>query len=490
LLGKPLSMIRPARSAEQPACAGAGSDHGEPKWEETVLCKKTGADLPVEIMERVVRFQGEPQTLMVARDLTVRKHMEQEKAILENRLRQVQKMEAIGRLASGVAHDMNNILTAVLAHANLLKVRVAVGHPSWMAGDVIEKAVRRGKELTSRLLGFARQGKHHHVDVDMHDLIQEVIQLLERTVNKTITFQSELSAAQPCVVGDPNQLYQILMNLAVNACDAMRDSGVLSVQTTNEHVTPEQASRIPGLSTGDYVMIRVTDSGAGIPPDIQGKIFEPFFTTKEHGQGTGMGLAMVYGIVKNHRGYIGVTSTQGGGTTMCVYLPSTPYAALKTPSLPTKKSCHGTGHILVVDDEKGVAEAAQAILEHLGYQVSVVLKGQDAVMFCQDSEAHVDVVVLDMVMPDMSGAECFAQLRAMRPDIRVILCTGYDRNHAVQDLLDQGMAAFIQKPYDLEELAHVCSLVLNDGKQVEAAVNGASASPRNTCRTGYASMTT
>ncbi|MDH5295880.1 MAG: response regulator, partial [Nitrospirota bacterium] len=384
LIGKALSLIRPESPVERSVTTSAGPSSGLPKWEETVLRKKTGTDLPVEMMERVVRFQGQRQTLLVARDLTARKHMEQEKATLEHQLRQVQKMEAVGRLASGVAHDINNILTAILAHASLVKVRAEAGTPLKMTGEVIEKAVHRGKELTSQLLGFARQGKHHHVAVDIHDVIQEVIGLLGRTINKTITFQADLSAEKPCVVGDPNQLYQILMNLAVNACDAMGDSGELIVQTVNECVTPEQASHVPGLYAGDYVLIRVTDTGSGIPPDIQGKIFEPFFTTKEQGQGTGMGLAMVYGIVKNHRGYIGVTSTLGGGTTMRVYLPSSPSAAPKAIKVPTKEPSHGTGHILIVDDQKDVAEAAQAILEYLGYHVTVVLNGKEAVTLCQD----------------------------------------------------------------------------------------------------------
>ncbi|MEO8327587.1 MAG: response regulator, partial [Nitrospirota bacterium] len=467
LKGKAFSLIKPEPSDAEFRPTMPNPARGGARWEETFLRQKNGSNLPVERMERVVQFLGQRQTLFIARDLTARKRMEEENIALEHQLRQVQKMEAIGRLASGVAHDMNNTLTAIMAHASLFKIQEKTDTPLWAAGDIIEKAVRRGKELTSQLLGYARQGKHHDVTVDTHDVIQEVMTLLGRTIHKMITFRADLSATKPYVVGDPNQLYQILMNLGVNACDAMGERGELFVQTSNETVTPEYASRVPGLCAGDYVLIRVTDTGTGMSLETQRHIFEPFFTTKEQGQGTGMGLAMVYGIVKNHRGYIGVTSSLGCGTTMRVYLPDASCATLKTAPVKTTEPSYGTGHIVVVDDEKDVGEAAQAILEFLGYQVTVVLNGKEAVKICQNLAVPVDVVLLDMVMPEMSGATCFEELRAIRPDLKVILCTGYDRNHAVQDLFNQGVVGFIQKPYDVDELAHACQIVLENDNSVE-----------------------
>ena len=466
-----LESIRPSRLN-----ASLGPDNVRvkdvaPRWTEALLKRKDDTDLPVELMEQAVRFQGHRQTLLVARDMTARRHMAQENATLEQQLRQVQKMEAVGRLASGVAHDMNNILTAILAHAGLLKARVDENNPSWIAGDVIEKAVHRGKELTSQLLGFARQGKHHHVPVDVHGVIQEVIGLLGRTVDKTITLQTDLLAEEPWVVGDPNQLYQVLMNLAVNASDAMSDKGEVIFQTSNESVSSAQASHIPGLVPGDYVVVRVTDTGGGMPQDVQAHIFEPFFTTKEQGRGSGMGLAMVYGIVKNHHGYIGVTSTQGVGTTMRVYLPSVLFDEPQMKSATAVMRSEGTGHVLIIDDEKAVAEAAQAILEFLGYATTIRLSGRDAVAFCQDFRHQVDLVLLDMVMPDMSGSDCFAELRRLRPESKIVLCTGYDRNHAVQELLNQGVVGFIQKPYDLDELAQVCADVLKQHAPAEACLS-------------------
>ncbi|MDR4494382.1 MAG: response regulator [Nitrospirales bacterium] len=456
LVGKPLAMLYPATESIEIRSSWPACFSPDGHWSEAILLGRDGSQVCTEKTVRPVRFGGKPHMLLIARDLSGRKQMEADKAKLEQQLRQVQKMEAIGRLASGVAHDMNNIMTAILSHASLLKSRSEPEDGAWTVGNVIEKAVRRGRELTSQLLGFARQGKHHHVPVDLHDVIREVVHLLERTMGKTIAFQMEFNAGQPWIEGDPNQMFQVFMNLSVNACDAMGTSGELRFATSNETVSDMQASHVPGLYPGDYVVVRVTDSGEGIPAEVQGKIFEPFFSTKESGKGSGMGLAMVYGIVKNHRGYIGVTSTFGAGTTMKVYLP----ASSQVPSKPlvSQKSApsKGTGHILVVDDEREVAEATSAVLKYLGYQVAVVLNGKEAIEYCQDARNQVDIVVLDMVMPDMPGPECFAHLKQWIPDIKVILCTGYDRNHAVQELLNQGVVAFLQKPYEIDQIAKVC----------------------------------
>ena len=472
LLGIPVSHLSEDQFVLPRAQANWESNEKRLQWTDAGMRRKDGTELPVEMMTRSVRFHGQSQTLLIARDMTVRQQMAGENATLERQLRQVHKMEAVGRLASGVAHDMNNILTAILAHAGLLKARVDVNNPFWNAGDVIEKAVHRGKELTSQLLGFARQGKHHHVPVDIHSVIQEVTGLLGRTVDKTITLQTDLLAEEPWVVGDPNQIYQVLMNLAVNASDAMRHKGEIIFQTSNELVSSAQALHIPGLAAGDYVVIRVTDTGDGMSQDVQAHIFEPFFTTKEQSQGSGMGLAMVYGIVKNHHGYIGVTSTRGVGTTMRVYLPSVLCDEPQTKAAPAATRSEGMGHVLIIDDEKAVAEAAQAILEFLGYATTIRLSGLEAVAFCQNSKHHVDLVLLDMVMPDMSGSECFAELRRIRPESKILLCTGYDRNHAVQELLNQGVVGFIQKPYDLDELARVCADALKQPTPAQVCASG------------------
>lgn len=461
VIGQSLGTLLSERVMTGQECDGGYTPSaGRGGWQEIVMLGNQDIQLVTETFQRAVKFEGKPHTLLVARNVTDRKRMEMENAKLETQLRQVQKMEAIGRLASGVAHDMNNIMTAILGHASLLKARTEAQDGVWKVGEVIERAVHRGRELTSQLLGFARQGKHHHVPVNLHDVIREVTALLSRTMEKTIVFQTESAAVHPWIVGDPNQIFQVVMNLSVNACDAMAKVGELRISTTNETVSLKQAAHVPGLQAGDYVVLRVTDTGEGIPPELQSKIFEPFFSTKESGKGTGMGLAMVYGIVKNHRGYIGVNSLQGAGTTMKVYLPVAPVPSTQDSIAKSRPVLsQGTGHILVIDDETDVAEAAKAVLEFLGYRVTVYLSGKEAVAYCRESGESVDLVLLDMIMPDMSGAECFAQLQSIQPAIKVILCTGYDRNHAVQELLDQGVAAFIQKPYDIDRLAKVCTEV-------------------------------
>ncbi len=472
LIGRTLSEIHPHFMKTMSSASNLEDKKEHSRWTDSLLRQKDGTEIPVEQIEREVRFQGRRQTLCVARDMTVRQQMAAENTQLEQQLRQVQKMEAVGRLASGVAHDMNNILTAILAHAGLLKARGEESQGSWKAGDVIEKAAHRGKELTSQLLGFSRQGKHHHVPVDLHSVIQEVTGLLSRTVEKKIALHTELLAEEPWVVGDPNQLFQVLMNLAVNASDAMSDKGDLVFQTSNETVSAGQASHIPGLAAGDYVVVRVTDTGDGIPQEVQAHIFEPFFTTKELGRGSGMGLAMVYGIVKNHHGYIGVTSTLGVGTTMRVYLPSILCEVPQISSDAVPAPSVGTGHVLIIDDEEAVAEAAQAILEYVGYTTTICLGGREAVEYFQKSGQGVDLVLLDMVMPEMSGPECFAELRRIWPDSKILLCTGYDRNHAVQELLNQGTVGFIQKPYDLDELAQVCADAIQQPASSEPCLSG------------------
>ncbi|HET9298812.1 MAG TPA: ATP-binding protein, partial [Candidatus Polarisedimenticolaceae bacterium] len=392
-------------------------------------------------------------TVGVALDVTERKRAEealrQSEAALserEEQLRQSQKMEAIGTLAGGVAHDFNNILTGILGYAALLKRGAAPGDRVHKAAEVIEKAAERGASLTRQLLGFARRGKNQTVAVELGESLREVVALLGRTVDKSILIDLKAPAAPLFTCGDPAQIQQVMLNLAVNARDAMPEGGTLTL----------------GAEALDSACVRlcVRDTGCGIPEENLARIFEPFFTTKERGKGTGMGLAMVYGIVQNHGGSVQVTSRPGEGTLVQVDLPR-----IEAPVLPADReesACvpvtRGAGSILVVDDEEVVRQATAAFLQELGYRVAVAEDGRAALAHYHHHET--DLVLLDLVMPGMGGRECFRALKALDPGVRAVLCSGYGFNIAAQELLDEGVLEFLPKPYALLDLGATVARVL------------------------------
>lgn len=397
--------------------------------------------------------QGQVVTVLnTVRDVTEVRH-------LENQLLQAQKMEAVGQLAGGIAHDFNNLLTGILGYANLLKLESMPGSPVHEAAKTIERAAERAAELTKQLLGFARRGKHQNIALDVHQTIQEVITLLSRTVDKNISITQRLRAYQSSVMGDPNQMQQMLLNLAVNARDAMPGGGELTFETDSVHLDEEYCRTHLGATPGDYVLIAVTDTGHGIAREHLGRIFEPFFTTKQPGQGTGMGLAMVYGIVKNHGGYIQVYSEVGHGTTFKVYLPLAERVSLPAESRDNKIT-RGSGRILLIDDEQVVQDVASHMLNMLGYQVVTVSSGAEALDYYRAHHNEIDAVIVDMIMPGMGGHECFRELKRINPAVKAILSTGYGLNEKVQSLMDEGILEFVQKPYQLSQLSEAVKRVL------------------------------
>ncbi len=402
-------------------------------------------------------------TVGVALDVTERKRAEkalqQSEAMLrerEEQLRQSQKMEAIGTLAGGVAHDFNNILTGILGYATLLKRGAAPGDRVHKAAEVIEKAAERGASLTRQLLGFARRGKNQTVAVDLGESLREVMALLGRTVDKSIRIELPPPPAPLFTCGDPAQIQQVILNLAVNARDAMPEGGTLTLAAD------------PVVLDGGCACVRlsVRDTGCGIPEEHLPRIFEPFFTTKERGKGTGMGLAMVYGIVQNHGGSVQVSSRPGEGTLVQVDLPRIP-----APLLPAEREAEvcvpearGTGCILVVDDEEVVRQGTAAFLEELGYRVAMAEDGRAALAHYTAHGRGIDLVLLDLVMPGMGGRECFRALKALDPGVRAVLCSGYGFNIAAQELLDEGMLEFLPKPYALPDLGATVARVLNPSR--------------------------
>jgi PAS domain S-box-containing protein len=394
------------------------------------------------------------QIITIIRDVTTEKKLEQQ-------LQQAQKMEAIGTLAGGIAHDFNNILTGILGHASLLKLRNDPASKTYSAANTIEQAAERAAELTAQLLGFARKGKHRITPVDIHKVIPEAVSLLSRTIDKNIKVRQHLDSQNPIIKGDPAQIQQALLNLAINARDVMPDGGELSFQTEIAELDDEYCQNHLGAHPGRYLLISVTDTGEGIPQEYINRIFEPFFTTKKEGKGTGMGLAMVYGIVKNHDGYITVNSEVGQGTTFKIYLPLEETETTQLKADKDEATFTGSGRILIVDDEEIVRTIASRMLLAMGYEVIIADNGIEAVEIYKKESNDIDLVIIDMIMPEMGGHKCFIELKKINPNIKAILSTGFGIDGKAQAILDEGVLAFVQKPYRVSQLGMVVTEVLN-----------------------------
>ena len=381
---------------------------------------------------------------------------------LEEQVRQSQKMEAVGTLAGGIAHDFNNLLTGILGYANLLKLQATPGDSVFKGADVIERAAERAAELSQQLLGFARRGKLENRPVDLRRAIGDVIAILGRTINKRITIQQRFGEGSAVVSGDPGQLQQVLMNLAVNAVDAMPDGGELTFDVHAVELDEVYGRTHAYVEPGRYLMVSVADTGVGIPADVRERIFEPFYTTKDAGKGTGMGLATTYGIVKNHGGSIQVYSEVGQGTTFKMYLPPAEEEEPDWVDMPSTEALRGTGSILVVDDEETVCQVVQSMLETAGYFVTTVTSGTEAVELYRREGQSFDLVILDWAMPGMDGQTCFRALRELDPQVRALLSTGHAFNGAAQEMLDEGMVGFVQKPFITRDLAKAVARALQD----------------------------
>lgn len=437
----------------------AGRDH---EFEYRAVAKDGRLVWIRDIVHIVKDADGRPSQLRgLMFDITSLKENEDEKLKLEAQLRQAQKMEAVGTLAGGIAHDFNNLLAGILGYADMIRQDSNSGPRHLKAAQVIMKAGERAAQLTKQLLGFARRGKMQNAAVNINEAVLEATALLTRTLNKNIRIHQRLSGSKPRVQGDPDQLQQVIMNLAINARDAMPEGGDLSFATDIVHLGEDYCARYPHAREGDYVLLNVTDSGSGIPTEIQERIFEPFFTTKEPGQGTGMGLAMVYGIVKNHAGTVQVYSEPGLGTTFKVYLP---LAAGRIDGTEQKHQTpavvRGSGRILVVDDEETVREVASDMLRDLGYDVITAVDGQAALELYEKMAREIDLIIMDMIMPRIDGRECFRRMREINPGVRAILSSGFSCDGSVQEILNEGMRGFTQKPYRVSDLSQAVANAL------------------------------
>jgi two-component system, cell cycle sensor histidine kinase and response regulator CckA len=369
----------------------------------------------------------------------------------EEAQRQSQKLEAIGLLAGGVAHDFNNLLVGILGHADLLASEAAPGSALEESAQTIAQAAQRAAELTRQLLAFARLGQHRQVEVDVHAVVEEVAALLRRTLDKAIRIELALAAPLHHLRGDPGQIQQVVLNLAVNARDAMPEGGTLKVETALEVLEAETTT--PGLGPGRYLVLAVADTGSGIAPEHLDRIFEPFFTTKEEGRGSGLGLATVYGIVKAHGGTVLIRSQLGRGTRFLVYLPVVEPSGVKAADATPVKGPRGAGVVMVVDDEDFVRRTAGRMLSSLGYEPVLLSGGLVALDWLAAQSSPPAAVLLDLAMPGMDGRSCFRQLRTTHPHLPVVISSGFASDGRVQELLDEGAAAFVAKPYRTADLA-------------------------------------
>jgi PAS domain S-box-containing protein len=418
----------------------------------TVELKSTGMyDNPVP--ENGVRFVG---THGVARDISERNR-------LEAQLQQAKKMEAIGTLAGGIAHDFNNLLMGIQGYTSLMLLGIDASDPNHLKLKNIEEYIQSGVELTKQLLGFARGGKYDVKPINLNELIVKSSQMFGRT-KKEITIHRQLEADAWTVEADRGQIEQVLLNLYVNAWQAMPGGGDIYLETKNVTVD-DSPSGLAGLAPGRYVRVSVIDTGVGMDEKTLQRIFEPFFSTKKMGRGSGLGLASAYGIIRNHSGVIEVRSQKGVGTTFIIYLPASDRAVEQAAS-ESGEVLMGPETILLVDDEEMIINVGTEILKALGYNVLSARNGKEAVALFRDKKDEVDLVLLDMIMPGMGGGETYDALKGIRPDVKILLSSGYSIDGEASEILKRGCDGFIQKPFNIKALSQKLRTIIDGATAV------------------------
>lgn len=425
---------------------------------------KDGRLITAEIISHSLDLFGRSATLVVAQDVTEKKRVEGEKKNLEGQLRQSQKLEAVGQLAGGVAHDFNNLLAVILNYGRFAKDELEPGTPPHDDVTQVLSAAEKAARLVKQLLAFSRREIVKPEIIDLNDVVEELHKLLTRTTKESIKIVVDLGEDLWRTNADPGQMEQVLLNLAVNADAAMPNGGTLAIRTSNKYLSEEVAAQKAELTPGNYVCISVSDDGIGMSEATAAHMFEPFFTTKGIGEGTGLGLSTVYGIVKQADGYIYAYSEEGRGTTFNIYLPATDAAVSEETedSFPAMTET-GTGTILVVEDEDGVRAVTERILKQAGYDVLVAGDPFTAIEMATEV-GRIDLLLTDVIMPGLSGRELAHRLQSIRPGLRTIFMSGYtDQIIAQQGVLEDG-ASFLQKPFGADELLHIVRDVLSDAK--------------------------
>ena len=422
--------------------------------DDMVVVHPDGKKILLEVFGSPVRDQqgNVIASLVSFSDITERKRTEGEKERLQAQFQQAQRMKAIGTLAGGIAHNFNNMLMAIQGLTSLMMIGKEPSHPDYKHLQGIEKSIQKAVELTRDLLGFARGGKYEPKPTDLNALIRDENKIfcqMKKEIQIHGKYEEDLWPAEV----DRGQIQQTLLNLYLNAWQAMPGGGNIFLQTANV-ILDESDVKSFAIDPGRYIRISVTDTGVGMDEATRNQIFEPFFSKRGSGQGTGLGLASVYGIVKNHGGFINVYSEKGKGSTFNIYLPAIEKKIVdENPELDRRKIQYGQGTILLVDDEDMVIDAGRKMLESIGYNVLIAQSGSEALDVYIKQKDEIDLIILDMIMPEMSGGETYERMRNINAGVNVLLSSGYSINSQVKEILNRGCNGFIQKPFSLKELS-------------------------------------
>ncbi len=461
MLGQPVELLVPERlrdvhKAERREFSRDPHSRRMSERGELIARRKDGQAVPVEVGLNPIHTEEGLVTLATIVDLTTRKDQDRKREILEQQLRHAQKMEALGRLTGGVAHDLNNVLTAVLANAELLNVtqhRQGAAVEDVYVSELVS-AAKRGAMIVKKLLAFSRTEQLALRPINVADTVSDAMEMLRGLLPASIQIESHLVGSTGIVLGDPQAIEQILVNLATNARDVMPDGGTLSVSI--EQITMDDVFlEMHGWGRrGEFVQVAVNDSGPGMDAETQSKVFEPFFTTKTEGAGSGLGLSMVYGLVKHHDGFVDVRSAPDGGTTVTLYFPITHEPAPRSPDgVPIDALPRGTETVLVVEDEAAIRSAGQRLLEKFGYRVLTAENGEDALVQFQRHDGDIDVVVCDVVMPKLSGPAFRQKLLEQGKTVPFLFTSGYTAGQLSDQLTDEGNGlTLLPKPWSVQEL--------------------------------------
>jgi signal transduction histidine kinase/CheY-like chemotaxis protein len=411
------------------------------------LAAGTAASIVITIVG-IVLIHMKNLTRTVKAQMEQMKKAEAEKIELQEQLHQSQKMEALGQLAGGIAHDLNNILGGISGYSEMISKRFShIDEKLDKYASAIYSACQRAGEMTTNLLAFARKKRFELLPVDIHSLIRNSVELLQHTVDKKILISHHLTASNFIVLGDNTQLQNSLINLALNARDAMPDGGELTFHTENIEINDHFTNVRPfQIQKGSYILIRVSDTGTGMDKETAQKAFEPFFTTKSQGKGTGLGLSMVFGTVKGHGGFIEIDSSPGNGCRMNMYLPIS--ANSVSESCTNNTITRGEGNVLVIDDEYAIRDVIAEMLNDLGYKVKTCKDGYEGIEYYRKHHNEIDLVILDLMMPEMGGFDCFKKLNDIDNSVKIIIASGYSQNGEIEKITAMGASDFIKKPFN------------------------------------------